>query len=616
VNRIFPDSTPSVIGFVLLLFIIGSCPLNAQTQNSLDRAESLWNQGRFAEAHKIYKQFANQNPTSPSAHEGWLKSAIEIRNWQSAEEALNRFVKIEPSSSDPVRLGTRLYFRQEEYDTAMNWAERYRNREPASWRPYHFMAQIQIRRNNYFDAQNMVESARLRTDPNQWISLDDFMIKKQTGQSEVAEAVAEELIPYADHSTVFWYLARSRQARGARGELIDLLNRGGELLPPKTPPLMAPVDPAEYRYWWSRFHYEENNTDTANRVLPLSPSGFRSRWLAARLTSGDENRLDAQGDVLQRWTDRLLAEWQQSVLARQVEQLGEPHRERGANFFFQEYRDNRYLNYSESALSAILRSLELGPLMEDHQFELASYYKSRGWQKKQLVAARRTGAIGYNPPSVVSDYLEGLDVPNVDTGPSPSQPVVGVDVTINSAWEGPLDGGDILERMIRHVFYHQPAFDVRDESVEGSESLSRQVQGGTVDVAVEVTIDDWDDPLSANVEYTLSGGDLFTRNFYGTTEMKEWRLLNSLVKDVKDIWPWEGTIYQVTDNGAWVNLGRIHGLNQGDTLSIETGPSPFDAAPSIAEILESRARLGFPSPYYRTEVERGSVVGKPVGSLD
>jgi hypothetical protein len=508
----------------------------------------------------------------------------------------------------PARLGSRLYFQQQEHDTALNWAKRYRRRDSTNWEPYHFLARINVALQDFLTAENMVESARLRSNNNQWVRLDDFLVNDGIGRLDEARSIAVELSEDATNPTVHWTLARRLGRNLTSSEIASILEAGGSYLPGDDPPLAGAVDRSRYRYWWARMNHYRGRLSEAKAVQPDAPEDFRARWLAAHLTEGDSDRVRAQGRVLERWTDKLTAQWQQSLLARRLETLGGLHRERSSDFFFDEYRDNRYLDIDEATLSAMIRSLEMDPLREENQFELASYFGSRGWDESRRSAAERAETLGFEPPTKVSDYLEGLGEPDTSPQPVPPSGLIDVRVQVGSPWEGPFKGAVTLRRMLRHNFYHQPAFEVPEESSEDV-SLSRLVKGDTLDGGVRLSVEDWDDELSVELEYFLPDGRLVDRTFYDAGQMKIWRLIHRVVSSTKNLWPWTGTTFRVTREGAWVNLGRIHGFETGDTLPFQSGSPPFDGPPEVDEIKQDRLRLGFPSPFYKTEVQRGVEVG-------
>jgi hypothetical protein len=274
-----------------------------------------------------------------------------------------------------------------------------------------------------------------------------------------------------------------------------------------------------------------------------------------------------------------------------------------------EYDNNRFLARDEAAFSAIVRGLELDPLREETQFELASYYGDRGWNLKRRGAARRADELGFDPPTEVQDYREGLGEADTSSGPPAPRPRVGVRVDRPSPWKGPLDGHDVFKRMLEHNYFHQPAFSLRKFAATEDKPLSRRVQGDTLDGGIHVTIEEWGDELTAEVKYYLPTDRLVTRRFFDTGRMKVWRLLDRIVRDSKDLWPWTGTIYRVSRKGARVNLGRIHGFEEGDTLPFKTGNPPRNEPFEAEDVRQNSLRLEFPSPYFATEVEKGIEVG-------
>lgn len=595
----------TVLVLVPILTVSG---LNAQNVDPLERARELEDEGRYQEARDQYRNAALKNPTSPEAHQGWLQLAIRTGNVAEGERALRRYESIESNAVEPARLGTRLFFRQEQYDTALTWGQRYRDRDSKDWEPYHFLAQIHAALQDYVQADKMVGSAKLRSDDNPWVRLDEFLVEYHSGSFEQARTLGRRLAERATNPTIHWSLARTFGGDLPNEQLIEIFEGGGDSLPASPPPILERVDEQRYRYWWSRLNYQVNREDRARDVLSATSNDFRSRWLRARLTQAPDERLIRQGDVLNRWGDRITAQWEQSVLVRKQERIGGEYRKRTGRFFVDEYDNNRFLNRNEAALSAIIRGLEMDPLREKTQFELASYYGDRGWGLKRREAARRADELGFNPPTEVQDYLEGLGEADTSAGPPSARPRVGVRVERPSPWEGPLNGHDVFERMLEHNYFHQPAFSVREAGPE-DEPLSRSVQGDTLDGGVHVTIEEWGDELTAEIEYYFPSDRLVTHQFFDTGRMKIWRLLDRIVRDSKDLWPWTGTIYRVNRKGARVNLGRIHGFEEGDTLPFKTGTPPRDEPFAAEDVQQNKLRLGFPSPYFATEVEKGTEVG-------
>jgi tetratricopeptide (TPR) repeat protein len=525
------------------------------------------------------------------------------------ERALRRYENIESEAVEPARLGTRLYFRQQQFDTALTWGRRYRDRDPRDWEPYHFLAQIHAALQDYVQAEKMKDSAKLRSNNNPWVLLDEFLVEFNAGSFEEARTLASQLSNRARNPTIHWTLARTLGGRVPTEELVALLDTGGDSLPASPPPILEPVSEKRYRYWWARMNYTIDRNDRARTVLPDSPQSFRARWLQARLTVEPGERLRSQGDVLDRWGDKTLAQWDQSILARERGRLGTKHRRDSSNFFLHEYRNNRFLNRTEAALTSIIRALEMDPLREETQFELASYYGDRGWDMKRRAAARRADELGFNPPTQVQDYLEGLGAPDTYPGPPSPRARIGFRVERTSPWEGPLNGPEGVTDMLEHNYFHQPAFAARVPSAGEDEPLSRHVQGDTLDGGIRVVIEEWDEELAARIEYHLPSDRFVTRRFFDTGRMKIWRLLDRIVKDSKRFWPWTGTIFQVNRKGARVNLGRIHGFENGDTIPFKTGTPPREE-PFVAEdVGQNTLRLKFPSPYYATEVEKGIEVG-------
>lgn len=602
--------------FYLVAVSVSGNVINAQSLNQLERARELETQNRWGEAKKAYRSFVRTNPTSTEAAEGWLKLAIRTKDWTEGKRALMRLEKIDPELSRSAQLGTRLFYQQDKFDTALIWGQRYRSRNPENWKPYHYLALIQLQRNNFFAAGKMVESAKLRTRDNQWVLLDDFLVKFNTDRRTEAENIMDELLSVATNPTVHWILAKQAGEDFPLERLKDLLESGSEYLPTRSPPLRNGVSTSNYRYWWARFNYLMGDVSAAKNILPSDPSGFRSSWLRARLESPPSSQLEMQKNVLDRWPDNLLAQWQQSILARRVEPIDGDNRRSVSQFYLSEYRNNRYLNYEESALAALVRSLELNPLDEKLQFELARYFDDRGWERSQRFAAERADDLGFNPPTRVSDYLEALGDPDTGPAPNPDQLTMGVRVEVQSHWDGPIEGDSGLTNMVRHTLYHQPAFSLRGPRSDGRSPINQLIDGDTIDGGVRVRINEWEDNLSATLEFYLSDGRLIDRQFYGSGKNREWRLTNQVIETLKQRWPWTGRIYRIESDGAWVNLGRIHGFEEGDTLTIKREQDLFEEPPTIETIHQDRLKIGFPSPYYETEARRGTPVGRQIQEID
>lgn len=597
---------------VPLVILIGSLVLppvaSSQATGSLDRARNLELRQEFARARGLYREYLSTNPTSVQAARGWLRTSIRTRDWDAGERALERLRQIDAESATTAKLGTQFYFRQQEYDTALTWGERYRNRANSSWKPFHFLAQIHLEKGQVLTAEEMVESARLRSENNQWVLLDKLLVEYNRQQLSRAMETAEKLREVSSNPTIYWTFTRALSDQYSVEELAQFLGEGAANLPPGTPPIIPPVEESSYRYWWSRMTYRTGDVAAARSALGSPPDTFRSLWLRANLNESTADRKRAQQRVLHQWPDQLIAQWEQSRLVRSTEPLRSERRRTGAGFFYQEFTDNRFLDYPESALSALLRSLEMDPLAERRQFHLARFYRDRGWGKSGRRAARRARTLGYSPPTAVADYLEGLGTPDTHAKPAPPSPTIGVHVRLASPWEGPLDGASALTSIFRHNFFHQPGFHRYQGSIETADELGSMVQGETLAGGINITIENWSDELSAEVELLLPEDRLVSNRFYDSDDMKEWNLLNSTVQSLKDQWPWQGTIYKVTDSGAWVNLGRIHGLTRSDTFTfVSPGPEFPDRLP-VDTIHEDRLKLGFPSPYYRTIIPRGTRV--------
>lgn len=599
---------PLLIGFTAAGIFLQPGPTYAQGSAELDRARSMEQEDEFARARKLYRRYLNENPTSVRAAAGWLRTSIKSGQWSQGERALRRLDDLEPGSTRAAKLGSTLYFRQELHDTALIWAKRYRNRNNQSWKPFHFLAQVYLSRDQTLTASEMMQSATLRSDNNPWVLLDKLLVEYKQNQIDQALETAEKLREVTSDPTIYWRLLQTLGNRYSRSRVAELFAEAGSNLPPEDPPFLKAVDENRYRYWWSRLEYQTGDRSEARDALGNPREAFRSSWLRAHLNETVQQRKRDQQRVLNRWPDELIAQWQHSRLVKSTESLRTARRRNGAGFFFQEYRDNRFLNYREAALTALLRSLELNPLNEQRQFTLAQYYRRRGWSKKERMAAERAETLGFTPPSQVADYIEGLGEPDTTVSPDPPQPRVGVHVELESLWAGPLDGASEAESIFRQNLYHQPGFRSFGGSIASEDQLSTLVRGDTLDAGVSITITEWDDALSASVDLLLPSNRIVNRDFYDNDDMKTWNLLNSSVSGLKSEWPWTGKIYKVTNDGAWVNLGRIHGLNEGDEFTFSSPDPSFPEQLTVDRVREDTLRLSFPSPYYRTIVPRGTTV--------
>ncbi|MFB6345027.1 MAG: tetratricopeptide repeat protein, partial [bacterium] len=228
------------------------------------------------------------------------------------QRALNQLNKLAPEDARTAKLGSRLFFRQEAYDTALVWAQRYRRRANDRWQPFHFLAQIHLQRDRLPPARDMVESAELRSDDNEWVLLDKLLVNIRQGDRSEALEVADRLRSVSSDPTIYWTLARRLHDRYSLEQFVGFFEEGGQELPPEDAPLIEPVEEEQYRYWWSRLAYKLGDLDEARRALEDPAEGFQPQWLAANLKPGREARRRAQSRVLSTWTDRLIAQWTHS----------------------------------------------------------------------------------------------------------------------------------------------------------------------------------------------------------------------------------------------------------------------------------------------------------------
>lgn len=246
----------------------------------------------------------------------------------------------------------------------------------------------------------------------------------------------------------------------------------------------------------------------------------------------------------------------------------------------------------------------MDPTVADRQFDLASYFHDRGWLESELDVLGRVRELGLDEQSRIIDYREGLNVDTDPERPTISQTRLLVDVSLNTLWQGPIKGRDVVEHMLLHSLYHQPAFEGEavDRSPGSDTPLSLLMRERDVDGAIEVDIERWDDAFEATIVLHLPANRVEESTFYARGRMKPWRLNHELVSLLKSRWPWKGSIYREEPGGAWVNLGRVHGLETGDDFDLG------DRALEAGEVLENRLRLDYPTPALQGKIDRGTTV--------
>lgn len=198
--------------------------------------------------------------------------------------------------------------------------------------------------------------------------------------------------------------------------------------------------------------------------------------------------------------------------------------------------------------------------------------------------------------------MEGLDVDTEPSGPGPVVPRIKILLRFPHYWTGPLKGRNVLKSMFDRAFFHQPGFDLSEVKLAATDTvaLARQVRATDIDGAIRVTVNKWNEQLDAKLKFFLPQNRQTTEEFYDdNNKQKEWRLVNYLISRAKVLWPWKGRVFEVVPDGCRVNLGRIHGMTEGDTFSVGDNLFP------VQEIHEANLFLDFPSPIYKTKLKRG-----------
>jgi tetratricopeptide (TPR) repeat protein len=593
----------AVVSLIAGIFwgLLAAPSVRAQT---LEEARTLEATGDYGGAFLTYREVFEQSPALAPAALGMLRNGIRLERWDAARRALDRYEQLQPGTDTAAVLGARLYYQQDQFDTALEWAQRARERRTGSWKPYYLTARIQFLRGSYVDARDQLQSAELRAETNQWIELLQLLNTYQL-EGIYEDQALQRLRSIADHPQVFWELSAFEGIEWSREQAAGLLREGVGQFPAPPPPLTESVTESEYRFRLAVLERRLGNTEESRRVLsPVESDDPSIRWLKAVNEPDTVARFDAQSSVLTDAPDRLIFRWSHSRLARELEGLNGPNRNETSDFFYEEYRNNRLFGYPESALGSLIRSLELQPTHAERQFQLAEYYHTRGWKQSELEVLRRVRELGLDAPSRVTDYREGL---SVDTDPErpeiPSGRVL-LDVSLNTLWEGPVEGREVLQTMINHSLFHQPAFDpVRGSRSSESDSPVRvRMSQHNADAAVQLAISRWEEVMEATLTYYLPGNRVREVDFYARGRMKPWRLLQTVVEGLKREWPWEGRLYREEPDGAWVNLGLVHGVTDGDTLQVD------GRRLGTSEVLENRLKLDYPTPVLQGRLDRGMTV--------
>ncbi len=555
------------LGSILLLGTVFALP--ALAEPSLDRARQLERNGQLRSAERVYTRLLERTPNHEKAALGLLRTSVLREKWNRATRVLKRLERISPRSTQAARWGTRLYFVRQQYDTAARWARRYRSRQPGHWEPYHFQAQVALRQGDLLGARKHVDSAFLRSDSNPWVLFDDLMVRRRLRGDSAPDRV-REIRKRASDPLLHWKLARMYSSVWTKTRVRKLLQEGvPHLSQGSRPPLQKPVSAQEYRYWLARFQYETGGIEAARNTLNPARGSQRVRWLLSMLPETPRERLRKAARVLRQHPDHTVRQWVYAGLARQVEPLGGSHRERASDYFYRQYEHNRMLARLEAALSALTRSLEMDPTRAPRQFELARFYHDRGWLLSERNALSRVVELDLIPRQRVEDYREGLRRPPGPTSSSYPAGRVLVGIRMASMWEGPLNGPTVLGAMLEQAFHHQPALSpVRVETGIDANSFEREMKKSGAEAGVHLRIDRWDNELDARIALHLPGRPPVRRDHSSRGATREWNLQDILLEGLKKSWSWEGTVYETSLGGAWVNLGTIHGINRGDSLAV------------------------------------------------
>ncbi len=582
--------------FIAFVFLI-SVPATASYQRGLQ----LEAEGDYARALRSFQNYYRDNPTHSPSVLGKLRTAIKLEKYSLAEEALTDYEKLEPETPIAANLAARLYFYQEKYDTALLWANRFKERDPGSWEPYHFLAQIHLARKAYIDAREAVFSAARRSRNNPWVMMDEFIVRL-TLSDDYDENLLEKIVNSADNPVIFWHIARQPQLGGQGEKIIELLEEGLRFFPAAEPPFLSPVKNGWYRYWLARHHYLIGNMSRAGEVSQGIKAQKRVRWLRVLLSQNSTRRLKLLNKLLGDWPDNILYQWQYSLDSRRVEQLGGENRSRAADFFFKEFEYLNDMFLSAASLAALKRSLELNPLDAERQFELARFFKELGWEKSEGRVLQRVRELGITPPERIEDYLEGFEVPEASKqGIAPSTGTIVFRVKTASGWKVPPGAGELIASMIRQSFYHQPAFKIitRPREVDEARPLGDLLAAAGADAAFEINLLEWSHRYRAEINYLFAGGQVKKRTFYDNRRIGIWKLLNEIIFMLRDNWDWQGEIYSLDRQGAGVNLGLIHGISEEDNFFVSDYSLP------VGTLREENLTLSFPSPIISGRLERG-----------
>ncbi|MFP4687779.1 MAG: tetratricopeptide repeat protein [bacterium] len=595
-DRLVIKRAAKYTGFLFFLLIAVSGPVNASYQRGLELEKA----GEYSRALKNFREHYRQNLTHAPAVLGRLRTAIELEEWQLAEESLEIYERLEPETEDAAKLAVKLYFYQDEYDTALKWAEVYIDRAPGDWAPYHFKVQVQFARRDFIDARDAVISAERRSRNNPWVMMDRFLVELVL-EEHFNEELLEDIIQFAENPVIFWRLAREEQLSDRPDEILRLLELGIGHFPASRPPFLPRITIEKYRYWLARFHYLADNRQQAKEILTDAEQSDRVIWLQSLLATEPSDRVELLETLLQKNPDNIIYRWQYSRAVRELEGITGSRRHDNANFFFREFENLDNLAFEHASYAALMRSLELNPLEAKRQFELARFFRELGWEKSERRAVRRANELGISPPEEIEDYAEALDTPEgAEAADSVSGSVV-FRIKIASGWDFPPGGDRLLASMLRQAFYHQPALVVSSvpEEVDSQASLDELLAQANADLAVEIEILKWTDLLNAEIEYLYTDGGEGTERFFDRERTGIWRFIDRVISISKENWPWQGEVYEVDAEGCRVNLGRVHGITDEDEFKVSEYLLPVES------LRENSVKLSFPTPIMKGRMERG-----------
>ncbi|MFB6356484.1 MAG: hypothetical protein ABEJ65_08210, partial [bacterium] len=313
----------------------------------------------------------------------------------------------------------------------------------------------------------------------------------------------------------------------------------------------------------------------------------------------DSSRLMKMGKVLTEFPDNLIYQWTRSRLARDIQGLHGSARRESSDFFYRDYENNKLIGYDHSALASLYRSLEMQPTVADRQFEMARALHRRGWKHYEVEVLNRVQELGLQAQSRIQDYREGFQPDSSPSPPTVPKAKLILSSRLQSIMEGPPEGQSTFEYIVQHSLFHQPALKHVSVSEGEDSALAVQVRKSEARGGVHVNIREWGENVSAKLTFQYPGNSVKTRELDASGRMKIWKMNNEIIRTILENWPWEGEVYNVKREGAWVNLGRVHGINEGDSISIQ------GRAFKVTDPRQNRSFVKFSTPFYRTQIQRG-----------